>query len=157
MLFRSEGLDLKGTRQIQLLDPHFNEEKMRQIIGRGVRYKSHAHLPENERNVEVERYLTQNRPSFWQGLTGGKPDTTAEEYLHQLSQDKLRLNDQVLQLLKEQAASNKTAAVTANASFKIRMSTPMGDSGLRYLFAHNDRGDTVMHGFAMPEIGRAHV
>lgn len=110
----AEGLDLKGTRQIQLLDPHFNEEKMRQIIGRGVRYKSHSHLPEAERNVDVERYLAQNRPGFMKRIFGGRPDTSSEEYLHQLSQDKLKLNDQVVQLLREQDAEGmpKAASVT---------------------------------------------
>jgi superfamily II DNA/RNA helicase len=96
-----EGLDLKGTRQIQVLDPHFNEDKIRQIIGRGVRYKSHTHLPEDQRNVLIERYLSKNRPTFWNKLTGGNKDTTAEEYLDQLSKEKLRLNDQVIELLKQ--------------------------------------------------------
>jgi hypothetical protein len=106
----AEGLDLKGTRQIQLLDPHFNEEKMRQIIGRGVRYKSHSHLPEAERNVDVERYLAQNRPGFIKRIFGGRPDTSSEEYLHQLSQDKLKLNDQVVRLLRAQDAEGMPKA-----------------------------------------------
>ena len=95
-----EGLDLKGTRQIQLLEPHFNEEKLRQIIGRGVRYKSHEHLPEEERNVHVERYLAEKRPTWWNKLWGNSnPDMAADAYLTQLAQDKLKLNDQVIELL----------------------------------------------------------
>jgi superfamily II DNA or RNA helicase len=97
-----EGLDLKGTRQLQLLDPHFNEEKLRQIIGRGIRYKSHSHLPEPERSVHVERYLAENRPSWWHNFRNEKnPDMAADAYLSQLSQEKLKLNDQVLELLQE--------------------------------------------------------
>lgn len=48
-----EGLDLKGTRNIILLEPSWNISAEEQIIGRGVRYKSHILLPEDERNVTV--------------------------------------------------------------------------------------------------------
>lgn len=94
-----EGLDLKGTRQLQLLEPHFNEEKLKQVIGRGIRYKSHAHLPEDQRNVRVERYLSsipQGRLGKFFGVT---PDTTADAYLAGMSEDKERLNTQLRDIL----------------------------------------------------------
>jgi len=59
----SEGLDLQGTRSFQGMEPHFNNEKINQVIGRGIRYKSHAHLPENERKVRVMRYAA-TKPKF---------------------------------------------------------------------------------------------
>jgi len=100
-----EGLDLKGTRQVQLLEPHFNEEKIRQIIGRGVRYKSHEALPEEERNVHVERYLSEKRPGWLDSLRGRKnPDMASDAYMSQLARDKLKLNDQVIELLKQRDA-----------------------------------------------------
>lgn len=96
-----EGLDLKGTRQIQILDPHWNNEKIEQVIGRGIRYKSHDHLPEAERKVHVERYLTNTRPGFLRQLIGSKsPDQTADQYLDMLSKDKDALNTQLRNLLK---------------------------------------------------------
>jgi superfamily II DNA or RNA helicase len=49
----AEGIDLKGVREIILMEPFWNESTKNQIIGRGVRYKSHAHLPPEERNVTV--------------------------------------------------------------------------------------------------------
>ena len=54
----SEGLDLKGTKAIQLMEPHWNESRINQVIGRGIRYKSHEHLPEHERQVKVMRYTS---------------------------------------------------------------------------------------------------
>jgi hypothetical protein len=33
----SEGLDLKGTRSIQLMEPHWNPSRIEQVIGRGLR------------------------------------------------------------------------------------------------------------------------
>ena len=45
----SEGLDLKNTSSIILLEPSWNENTIEQIIGRGVRYKSH--LPNKTVNI----------------------------------------------------------------------------------------------------------
>lgn len=96
-----EGLDLKGTRQIQILDPHWNNEKIEQVIGRGIRYKSHDHLPKGQRKVHVERYLATQRPGFLRRLLGLKdPDQTADQYLTMLSKDKSALNDQLRSLLR---------------------------------------------------------
>ena len=48
-----EGLDLKGVRNVFILDPPWNESGIRQIIGRAIRFKSHHHLPEEERKVNI--------------------------------------------------------------------------------------------------------
>lgn len=37
----SEGLDLKETRHLVILEPHWNQMRIEQTIGRAVRYKSH--------------------------------------------------------------------------------------------------------------------
>ena len=95
----AEGLDLKGTRQIQILDPHFNEEKINQVVGRGIRYKSHAHLPANERHVSVERYLATHKPSRWKFLDDDK-DISADQYIHNAAHEKLKLNTQFTDLLR---------------------------------------------------------
>jgi superfamily II DNA or RNA helicase len=49
----SEGLDLKGTRNVLLLEPSMTYSETRQIIGRAVRLGSHSHLPVNQRNVKI--------------------------------------------------------------------------------------------------------
>ncbi len=48
-----EGLDLKETRNVIVLEPHWNNEKLKQVIGRAVRYNSHTKLSESKRNVNV--------------------------------------------------------------------------------------------------------
>lgn len=53
----SEGLDLKGTREVIIMEPNWNYEKTNQIIGRAVRYKSHEHLPINNRKVKIFNLL----------------------------------------------------------------------------------------------------
>ena len=98
-----EGLDLKGTRQMQILEPHFNQEKLKQVIGRGIRYQSHADLPEDQRQVAVEQYLsTMPKRTGLKKFFLGDADTTADQYLHQMSQDKERLNQQLHDLLRGQ-------------------------------------------------------
>ncbi len=49
----SEGLDLKNTTYIIIMEPAWNEGSIEQIIGRGVRYKSHESLPESKKIVTI--------------------------------------------------------------------------------------------------------
>lgn len=51
----SEGLDLKNTKYIIIMESSWNENSIEQIIGRGVRYKSHDTLSKSKRNVTVYR------------------------------------------------------------------------------------------------------
>lgn len=91
----TEGLDLKGTRSIQILDPHFNNEKINQAIGRGVRYKSHDHLPEDQRKVEVLRYLS-TKPKLLKIFSRG---TGIDEYLTGLASEKDELHNAILKAM----------------------------------------------------------
>ena len=54
----SEGLDFKNIRQIHILEPWYNINRIDQIIGRGVRNLSHCELPYTKRNVEIFLYGT---------------------------------------------------------------------------------------------------
>lgn len=95
-----EGLDLKGTNLIQLLEPHWNEEKMKQVIGRGIRFKSHDHLPEEQRKVLIQRFLaTRPRVGMLEKLKLKDPGGSVDEYLHSRSQEKEQLNQQFRELL----------------------------------------------------------
>lgn len=97
-----EGLDLKGTRLIQLLEPHWNQEKLKQVIGRGIRYRSHAHLPEDERNVLIQRYLATRAPQGLMEHIGlRKPGYGVDEYLDEMGARKEQLNQQVRQMLRQ--------------------------------------------------------
>jgi len=52
-----EGLDLKGVRHVIAYEKGWNVASMEQFIGRAIRYKSHAHLPEDQRNVTIWHLL----------------------------------------------------------------------------------------------------
>jgi len=53
----AEGLSARGTRNIFILEPYWNIERLLQVMARGIRYRSHEHLPEKERNVQVYIYI----------------------------------------------------------------------------------------------------
>jgi hypothetical protein len=52
----SEGLDFKFIRQVHVLEPWYNMNRIEQIIGRAVRTCSHKDLPFTLRNVEIYLY-----------------------------------------------------------------------------------------------------
>ena len=52
-----EGLDLKGVRNILVMEPVWNNAKLRQIIGRVARYKSHTHLPKKDQHVNIYKLV----------------------------------------------------------------------------------------------------
>ena len=47
----SEGLDFKRIRSIHILDPWVHLNRLEQTVGRGIRYCSHADLPNTNKNV----------------------------------------------------------------------------------------------------------
>ena len=98
----SEGIDLKGTRVIHILEPHWNKNRVEQVIGRGIRYKSHSHLPEDERTVDVIKYQTTLPKTMMQKIFNKNPDTSADKYLENLSEKKQELLDKYLNILKEE-------------------------------------------------------
>ncbi|KAL6611807.1 hypothetical protein U3516DRAFT_871082 [Neocallimastix sp. 'constans'] len=53
----SESVDIMNVRQLHVLTPHWNYEKINQIIGRIRRVGSHDSLPENQRFVNVYLYM----------------------------------------------------------------------------------------------------
>lgn len=95
-----EGLDLKGTRLVQLLEPHWNEPKLEQVEGRGARFGSHAHLPKEERKLHVQRYLSTRPPSRFNQWFGTKPGLSTDEYLNRLAANKELLIDQFRELIR---------------------------------------------------------
>jgi superfamily II DNA/RNA helicase len=108
-----EGLDLKNTRLIQVLDPHFNESRIKQAIGRGIRLGSHNALPEDQRNVKVQRYYSQpiKKPGIFARLLLQARDTSgkgADEWLHDRAVEKQRLIDSLVQIMGE--ATNRPVA-----------------------------------------------
>jgi len=91
-----EGLDLKDTGTVHIMEPHWNESKINQVIGRAVRFKSHNDLPPSKRVVKVYKYLS-DIPN----------ENTADEYLYNMGRKKTKLNNKFLSILKQNGTSNE--------------------------------------------------
>jgi superfamily II DNA or RNA helicase len=53
----AEGLDLKNTTYVIILESSWNLGSIEQVIGRAVRYKSHESLPESKKYVTIYKLL----------------------------------------------------------------------------------------------------
>lgn len=105
----AEGLDTKGTKKVQIMEPHWNESKVKQVIGRAVRSGSHDHLPEDEREVEVDRYHSTPKPSIYdkvKSFFGGSEPTSTDEYLYDRAQEKQELMDDFLEVAQQAGQTN---------------------------------------------------
>jgi len=96
----AEGLDLKGTKMMQIMEPHFNQAKIDQVVGRAIRYKSHEHLPEEEQEVTVRKYLSTKKPGIMQRIFGVK-DMSIDRYLLNASAEKHKIHAQIQKVMKD--------------------------------------------------------
>ncbi|WP_353208321.1 DEAD/DEAH box helicase [Sphingorhabdus sp.] len=104
----AEGISTKGTSLIQLMDPHWNEARTQQAQGRGLRFDSHAGLPEELKNVAVQRYISSSEdPSMLGKLMGYKRERTGDEVLERLTAEKEKLNEEFRNLLREVGSQRK--------------------------------------------------
>eukprot|EP00833_Pecoramyces_ruminatium_P016277 jgi/Orpsp1_1/1190309/evm.model.d7180000078174.1 len=56
----SEAVDIKNVRQVHIFTPHWNYERINQVIGRTCRINTHNHLPPEERMVQIYFYMAYN-------------------------------------------------------------------------------------------------
>jgi hypothetical protein len=90
-----EGISLRGIRQIHILEPWWNMNIPLQVIGRGVRICSHAHLPPADRVVDIYSYLSVP-PKGVEYIYPAVDISIMKNALHKQRKDK-----EFLQLLKE--------------------------------------------------------
>jgi hypothetical protein len=96
----SESLDLKNTRQIHIMEPHWNEPKIDQVIGRAIRYKSHISLPKNDRNVTIYRWVSVFDKEMYANIS-------ADEYLIELGEKKRQIFNTFKNILIESSIENQ--------------------------------------------------
>jgi hypothetical protein len=112
----SEGINLRNTRYVHIVEPFWHPVRTEQVIGRARRICSHADLPEELRTVSVFLYITTlseeqktseknieiklHDRSRYSNIT--TPITT-DEYLYEISSIKENINQQILRAVKETA------------------------------------------------------
>ena len=100
----TEGLSLMNVRQVHLMEPHWNEVRMTQMIGRGIRQCSHKLLPKEERHVEVYRYKVVFDPNRKRESKGKfKITETTDEYIEKYAKNKNDINEAFLNAVKQAA------------------------------------------------------
>lgn len=115
----SEGLDFRLIRQVHILDPWFNMNRIEQIIGRAVRTFSHIDLPFKERNVQIFLYASLLSSSV----------EAVDLYMYRLAEKKAIQIGKIARLLKENAVDCRlnypsTSGLTAkvfNQSVNIQL------------------------------------
>jgi hypothetical protein len=90
----SEGLDFKGIRQVHILEPWYNVNRIEQIIGRAVRNFSHKDLPFSKRNVQIFLYGT---------ILKNAEEEASDLYVYRISELKAVKIGKVTRLLKQTA------------------------------------------------------
>jgi hypothetical protein len=88
-----EGIDFKNIRQVHVLEPWYNMNRIEQIIGRGVRNLSHCKLEFAKRNVEI----------FLHATLLGTTEESADMYVYRLAEQKAIAIGRVTRVLKEVA------------------------------------------------------
>lgn len=99
----AEGITLKAVRQVHIIEPYWNMSKVNQIIGRAIRNYSHHVLEEDQRNVEVYKYVSvfykQGNRNLDSSSDLSKFFIDREKYI--LSEEKDRSNKIIERLLKQ--------------------------------------------------------
>jgi len=110
----AEGINLKNTRFVHVVEPYWHNVRIEQVIGRARRICSHEELPEEHKTVKVFLYLsvfTETQKTDKKTIEimmhdksriDGRAITT-DESLYEISQIKDKINQQILKSIKETA------------------------------------------------------
>jgi hypothetical protein len=111
----SEGINLRNTRFVHLMDPYWHPVRSEQVIGRARRICSHKDLPPALQTVEVFVYLMVFSEAQLKSdeaielkrkdLSKSLPNTplTSDQYLFEISEIKANLTNQLTEAIKESA------------------------------------------------------
>ncbi len=111
----SEGINLRNTRYVHIMEPYWHPVRTEQVIGRARRICSHKALPKALQTVEVFIYLMIFTPEQLKSddaielkrrdLSKAKPHVpmTSDQYLYEISEIKANLTAQLTEAIKESA------------------------------------------------------
>uniref|UniRef100_A0A6C0DQX9 Helicase C-terminal domain-containing protein n=1 Tax=viral metagenome TaxID=1070528 RepID=A0A6C0DQX9_9ZZZZ len=111
----AEGINLRNTRYVHIVEPYWNMTRIEQVVGRARRICSHQDLPEELRTVQVFLYIStlseeqkvsesniELRIRDVSKLDKKTPITT-DESLFEIASMKDKINRQILKAVKESA------------------------------------------------------
>jgi len=136
----AEGISLKNTRYVHIIEPYWHPVRIEQVIGRARRICSHQELPPELRTVNVFLYLMTFTPSQLEGenarelklndvskLNDNIP-VTSDEALYEISTIKEQISKQILTAVKESSMDctvyNKPGAKDSVKCFTFGKTNP---------------------------------
>ena len=111
----SEGINLRNTRYVHIMEPYWHPVRLEQVIGRARRICSHKNLPEALQTVEVFVYImtfTEEQLKSDNSIELKNKDLsrltprvplTSDQNLYEISEIKANLTSQLTQAIKESA------------------------------------------------------
>ena len=127
----AEGISLKNVRAVHIMEPYWNDVRLKQVKGRAIRIGSHLDLPPKERNVSIYTYISVFGPEAQNGEPPMKIDETisirdsmdrkeaisydlpigdqkdyvvsSDEYLYLISKQKKKIIDELETIMKSSA------------------------------------------------------
>lgn len=111
----AEGINLRNTRFVHIVEPYWHMVRVEQVVGRARRICSHQDLPEDMRTVKVFLYITtlsEKQKTDENNIElrirdisrfDKKTPVTTDESLYEIASAKQKVNNEILQAIKETA------------------------------------------------------
>jgi hypothetical protein len=111
----AEGINLRNTRFVHIVEPYWHMVRVDQVVGRARRICSHQDLPDNKRTVKVFLYVstfTEAQKNDDKNIElrlrdvsrlDKKTPVTTDESLYEIASVKQKINNQILRAIKESA------------------------------------------------------
>ena len=111
----AEGINLRNTRFVHIVEPYWHMVRVEQVVGRARRICSHQDLPEDMRTVKVFLYVTtlsEKQKTDENNIElrirdisrfDKKTPVTTDESLYEIASAKQKVNNEILQAIKETA------------------------------------------------------
>jgi hypothetical protein len=132
----SEGIDFKNIRQVHIMEPWYNIYRIEQIIGRGVRFRSHKNLPFENRNVEI----------YMHGSALTTPQMPVDIYIYKIAERKAIKISEVTRAIKESAVDcivNKAQQQENEEALSTEISIVIS-SGKEIKYSIGDKKNTLI-------------
>lgn len=113
----AEGINLRNTRYVHIMEPYWHPVRVEQVIGRAKRICSHKNLPEELRTVEVFIYICYVTQKQLDSRYGGEifrldDSMSSDEKLLQISDTKEIISEKLLKAIKETSIDCATYSKT---------------------------------------------
>jgi hypothetical protein len=136
----AEGINLKNTRFVHIMEPYWHNVRLEQVVGRARRLGSHLDLPVELRTVQVFLYLSvmsesQKKNDQFKEIRNHdvskltKLPVTTDESLYEIASRKQEINAQFLTVIKETAMDCRFHIVGHNKNSTQKLKCAGYDKG----------------------------